>query len=359
MSERTTPGRTGLAVGLGVVIGTSPFFGFHLAICLVAATLLRLNRAITYIAANISVPWIAPFLAFASIQTGSLVLRGTLQPLDLHAVTAFDPWRFGAAWLIGSVVFGGALGTPAGFLAYLFTRAYRRRHPLPVDPALALFAQTAKAYAKCGRFTRGYVRGKLEMDPVFRQLVLRAPLPTPIVDVGCGRGQTLVLLALLQPTLEGVGLDWDAAKVKLAEHAAAPWPGLRFERADMREAALPAAAGTVLLLDVLHYNPRQVQDAILARAARALRPGGVLYVRELDASRSWRATLNAWQERLGRLVGLSRGATLCFRPASEIVAVLTALGLTTTVTSSFGDLPLANVLIEARRAPSAGDPTTL
>lgn len=173
-------------------------------------------------------------------------------------------------------------------------------------------------------------------------------MATPIVDVGCGRGQTLVLLAQLQPDIEGIGLDWDAGKVAVARRAARSWPALRFEQADMRETALPPAK-TVLLLDVLHYNPRPVQDAILRRAAQALLADGVVYVRELDASHSWRATVNTWQERLGRAVRFNRGATLCFRPAGELVAVLAAEGLSTSVVASSGDLPLANVLIEARR----------
>lgn len=171
MSERTTPVRTGFAVGLGVAIGTSPFFGFHLAICLAAATILGLNRAITYIAANISVPWIAPFLIFASVQTGNFILQGSLLSVDLHAVAALDPWRFGAAWGVGSLVVGTVLGVPAGLGAFVFTRAYRRRHPLAVDPAQVAFAATVKAYADCGRFAQGYVRGKLKLDLIFRQLV--------------------------------------------------------------------------------------------------------------------------------------------------------------------------------------------
>ena len=351
MSERTTPIRTGLAVGIGVLIGTSPFFGFHLAICLVVATLLGLNRAITYIAANISLPWIAPFLVFASIQTGNLMLHGALLPLDMQTITGFDPRRFGLTWLVGSAVVGVLLGLPAGLVAFAFTKAYRRRHPLQPDAALQVFDRAAAAYAGGSRFTEGYVRGKLKADPVFRQLVERAPLPSPIIDVGCGRGQTLILLALLQPDIEALGLDWDAAKLSAARRAAAPWPALRFLSADIRTAEIPAA-GAILLLDVLHYSPRSTQDAMLRRAAQALRPDGVLYVREIDATRSWRATINTWQERLGCAVHLNRGATLCFRPAAELCAVLEAEGLTVRVGPSSGALPLANVLIEARRSPA-------
>ena len=161
----------------------------------------------------------------------------------------------------------------------------------------------------------------------------------------------MILLALLQPHIEALGIDWDATKLAAARRAAAPWPAVQFTQTDIRTAEIPPA-GTVLLLDVLHYNPRSTQDAMLRRAAQALRPDGVLYVREIDATRSWRAAVNTWQERLGCAVHLNRGATLCFRPAAELCAVLEAEGLIVRVGPSSGALPLANVLIEARRSPA-------
>jgi uncharacterized protein (DUF2062 family)/2-polyprenyl-3-methyl-5-hydroxy-6-metoxy-1,4-benzoquinol methylase len=348
VTERTTPARTALAVGLGVLIGTTPFFGFHLAICLVVATLLGLNRALTYLAANISAPWIAPFLIVASVETGSYVLVGHGVPFEWATVTSFDPRAFGHSWLVGSLVVGSSLGLVGGVATFFVTRAYRRRHPLEPDVAGEHLARAAAAYAGLGKFAEGYARGKLRIDPVYRQLLERAPLPTPVLDVGTGRGQTLILLAQVQPDLVGLGFDWDLAKIELARRAAAPWPGLRFERGDVRTADIPTA-GTVLLLDVLHYNPAAEQDAILRRVAAALAPGGVIYVRELDGKRSLRASINRWQERIGTAMRINRGATLCFRPAAELVAVLAGEGLVTKVVPSSGDLPLANVLIEARR----------
>jgi len=348
VTERTTPARTGLAVGVGVLIGTTPFFGFHLAICLVVATILGLNRALTYLAANISVPWIAPFLIVSSVEAGSLVLTGHGVPFEWRTITSFDPRAFGHAWLVGSLIVGSTLGLVGGLGAFLVTRAYRRRHPLEPDVDGEHLARAAAAYAGLGRFAEGYARGKLRMDPVYRQLLERAPVPTPVLDVGTGRGQTLIVLAQVQPELTGLGFDWDEAKVRLARRAAAPWPGLRFETGDVRTADLPPS-GTVLLLDVLHYNPVPEQDALLRRLAAALAPGGVLYVRELDGGRSLRASINRWQERITTALHLNRGATLCFRPAADIVRVLEGEGLAVTVVPSSGDLPFANVLIAARR----------
>jgi 2-polyprenyl-3-methyl-5-hydroxy-6-metoxy-1,4-benzoquinol methylase len=194
----------------------------------------------------------------------------------------------------------------------------------------------------------GYVRGKLRHDPVYRQLVERAPLPAPLLDVGCGRGQTIVLLALAQPGLAACGLDWDEPKLAVARAAARDLPHVRFASADVRDAVLPPS-GTVLLLDVLHYQTPSAQDVLLARAAAAVLPGGVLFVREIDGAAGWRARLTTWQERLGCWLGVNRGAGMHVRPADELAAKLEAAGLRTTrVASAAG--ALANVLLEARRA---------
>ena len=52
--------REAAAIGVGVFIGCSPFYGFHLILCIAVSTLFRLNRLKTYLAANISIPLVAP-----------------------------------------------------------------------------------------------------------------------------------------------------------------------------------------------------------------------------------------------------------------------------------------------------------
>jgi SAM-dependent methyltransferase len=231
-----------------------------------------------------------------------------------------------------------------------------RTEPPPADPGLPsgfdeAVQRTAALYSADSRFAAGYVRGKLRGDPVFRQLVERAPFAEPLVDLGCGRGQTELLLTLLLGQLEAQGFDWDEAKVRLARQAAARsgcGAKLRFEVGDLRTLEYPPA-GTVLMLDVLHYNPLAVQDDMLRRAARCLQPGGRLFVREVDAAGGLRARLNILQERVCCFFGLNRGATLCFRSADSIEAVLRDEGLFATRGASWQGTVLANVLIEARR----------
>ena len=348
LTARATPAGLGWAVCVGVIIGTSPFFGVQFAITLVVCAILRLNPVITYLAANVSVPPLIPFIIYASIQVGTLVFTGDWLSLDRAAVLAQDPWTFGASWVLGSTVLGLILGIPAGLLTYLLMSLYRRRHPLPPDPVGEAMTRVVQRYRLAGRFAHGYVQGKFRHDPVYRQVAARAPFVAPFVDVGCGRGQTALLLAELQPGIAGLSLDWDDAKVHLAQTLAADLPTLRFERADMRDVELPRA-GTIFMLDVLHYHDIETQDSILRRAAAALDPGGTIFIRDVDAAAGWRARATRWQETVGCWLGLNRGRTLVFRPAADLARVLAAQGLTTRIESSWEQTPLANVLIEATK----------
>jgi SAM-dependent methyltransferase len=177
-----------------------------------------------------------------------------------------------------------------------------------------------------------------------------------VVDVGTGRGQLPLLLLELGRATKVTGLDWDAAKIAAASRAADRRdPDLdaldaTFSVSDAREAELPAA-DTVLLVDVLHYFSPDEQDAILDRAAEAVRPGGRLVVREADPSRGWRSTMTRLEEGFFTLVRFNRGERVSFRPIDEIVARLGLHGLRCEVIPAWAGTPFSNVLVVARRDP--------
>jgi SAM-dependent methyltransferase len=108
--------------------------------------------------------------------------------------------------------------------------------------------------------------------------------PTGVVlDLGCGRGADLQLLATRDPAAEVrlVGLDASAEGVDAARHAAVD-PRLAFERADLRE-RLPFADAEV---DVV-YSHNLLEcladpGALACEIARVLRPGGQVVVGHWD-----------------------------------------------------------------------------
>ena len=94
-TEYAGAGREAAAIGAGVFIGCTPFFGFHLLICWAVGSVFRLNRLQVYLAANVSNPVFAPFLIFAELQTGAYMRRGSFQSLTLAAIRTTDVWTFG------------------------------------------------------------------------------------------------------------------------------------------------------------------------------------------------------------------------------------------------------------------------
>ena len=109
-NRRRRTGREAAAIGLGVFIGCSPLYGFHLLLCLAVGWCLGLNRLKMYLAANISNPFVAPFLILTELQTGAWLRRDELHALTLDTVRNVDPWIFGADLIVGSLVVGGVLG---------------------------------------------------------------------------------------------------------------------------------------------------------------------------------------------------------------------------------------------------------
>ncbi len=125
--EHTSPHRLAIAVAVGVLIGCSPFFGFHALIALGSGKLLRLNLAAVVAGSNISLPFVAPVLVFASVQTGHRALHGAWVPLDVQALGLQAAERLFAAWLLGAGMVGAALGTLCGALTYVVVVRVRAR----------------------------------------------------------------------------------------------------------------------------------------------------------------------------------------------------------------------------------------
>src|SRR5262249_30594305 len=154
-----------------------------------------------------------------------------------------------------------------------------------------------------------------------------------VVDVGTGRGQLPILLLELGRATRAHGFDWDEAKIDAARRAAALSDAegraalaAGFEHGDARAAEIPEA-DPVMLVDVLHYCTIEEQDAILDRAALAVRPGGRILVREADTERGIRSVATLIEERVFTLLRYNRGERVRFRPAREIAARLERAGL--------------------------------
>ena len=158
-----------------------------------------------------------------------------------------------------------------------------------------------------------------------------------------------MFLRELGQCVELSGFDGDARKVALAQRAAGT--DARFDVQDLL--TLHATAGTVLLVDVLHYLPLAEQDEVLRRVADCV-PHGRILIRDLDAGPKARSAVTRVFEWLAKVTGYNRGrAERYYRPARELVAQLESAGFSCEVLGASEGTPFGNVLIVATKSESA------
>jgi len=224
--------------------------------------------------------------------------------------------------------------------------------PLPREQAIAI----ARGYVPPGllanRWDYYYVRSKLATDPLYPG-VLRALRGSraPVMDLGCGLGLLAHALRQDGQALDYFGVDNDAAKIRRAL-AAAGRTGLasaRFEFVDLAH-HLPAHAGSVAILDVLHYLSAPKQQELLESVIAMLTPGARLVIRTGLVDGSRRGLVSRIGDRAANLVGWMQSTPRCYPGADGLRAILEGAGLRVTIEPLWGRTPFNNWLVVAHRA---------
>ena len=131
-------------------------------------------------------------------------------------------------------------------------------------------------------------------------LTVTAPVGD-LLDVGCGRGAILKLLASRANRAVGVDIDTNARQLARAELMLAGLPNCSLRKGDMyRLPFADAEFNTIIIDDVLVDARRPVRA--LAEARRLLRPGGRLIVLESVPGRNARTirqSLAGWSREAG------------------------------------------------------------
>jgi 2-polyprenyl-3-methyl-5-hydroxy-6-metoxy-1,4-benzoquinol methylase len=373
--EDLTPARLGAAVAVGLFIGSQPVFGLHLVLVLFVCLKLRLHAVLSYVAANISNPFLAPALLTAEVQVGGRVRTGHWPRLDREIQAGYGAFvDFAGHLIVGAPIVGVGLSVAGFVCTWSFVSILRivrpatsQRPPYRLPPEAPFWLQAtervASRYASPESTSAAeksqfhYVRIKLAVDPIARLIANvegeRDHVLGDVLDIGTGRGQLPILLLELGRATHAHGVDWDQAKIMHARRAADARPegasqtSATFEAEDARTFTA-ASADTVLLIDLLHYFSIDEQNAILDRAADHVKPGGRLLVREADTERGWRSWATLLEEKIFTAVRFNRGERVRFRPAREIAARLVTRGFSCDIVPAWGSTPFSNVLVVAR-----------
>ncbi|MFM7063819.1 MAG: methyltransferase domain-containing protein [Actinomycetes bacterium] len=152
-----------------------------------------------------------------------------------------------------------------------------------------------------------------------------------VLEVGCGIGLVAVDLGRTGPGRRVLAVDVDPVRAEVARRAAARAgvdDRVRVEVVPPDWAPAPESADAVVVVDVLYLLGRTDALELLDRLVAALRPGGVLVVKEMAARPRWKAAWTRAQETVAvRGLRVTAGRTVELVPVEDLAAHLAARGL--------------------------------
>jgi 2-polyprenyl-3-methyl-5-hydroxy-6-metoxy-1,4-benzoquinol methylase len=123
-----------------------------------------------------------------------------------------------------------------------------------------------------------------EIVPLIDGLHERLSQGIDVLDVGCGRGLALMRLAAHYPHSRFFGYDLSNEAIEYARNEAARrgLTNITFEQRDLTHWNEPGRFDWITALDAIHDQARP--DLVLAAIRAALKPGGVFFMQDIDAS---------------------------------------------------------------------------
>jgi uncharacterized protein (DUF2062 family) len=121
------PGELSLAVGLGLFFGIVPIWGFQMIAAAAVAHRCRLNKAITLLASNISIPPLAPFIVYGGLVLGHWLFTGQVMHLAPSQVNMANVREYFGQWFVGSVALAVLAAVAGTIITYAGARLVRRK----------------------------------------------------------------------------------------------------------------------------------------------------------------------------------------------------------------------------------------
>jgi uncharacterized protein (DUF2062 family) len=122
-----SPGRLAAAVGVGLFFGIAPIWGYQLVAALAVAHFLSLNKVITALASNISIPPMMPLILYTALALGHWLFTGQWLDFSAGQMTRARALEYLWHWAVGSVALGAAVAVCGTAATYVVARACCRK----------------------------------------------------------------------------------------------------------------------------------------------------------------------------------------------------------------------------------------
>ena len=140
-----------------------------------------------------------------------------------------------------------------------------------------------------------YLRVKIRLEKDYQVFHELLPKQGRILDIGCGYGFMSYMLNFAAPARDLIGYDYDEEKILLASHCFSRNSNIHFTKMDIN-LLQPGPSDAIILSDVLHYLQPGEQEILIRKCMNAIRPGGVLLIRDGDRDLKKKHERTRWTE---------------------------------------------------------------
>jgi glycosyltransferase involved in cell wall biosynthesis len=121
--------RKSVSVAFGIFMGIIPIWGFQLVAAIFLAVLLRLNKGLVIVFANISVPPMIPLIIYASYRFGAFWMLDNARMISLTKTLSLSAIRYNfKQYLVGSISLAITAGLVAGLITYLLLNIFSKKN---------------------------------------------------------------------------------------------------------------------------------------------------------------------------------------------------------------------------------------
>ncbi len=156
-----------------------------------------------------------------------------------------------------------------------------------------------------GPILEWYFKVKFRMEDKYRSFENWIPRNAKIIDLGCGYGFLDLMLGMLSPKREIIGVDFDNEKIKVAQNSAIKRESVSFINADVTEFTLQKA-DVFLILDTLHYFSKQKQIALIKDCILHLNTNGKILIRDANTELSKKHKSTELTEKMSTGIGFNK-----------------------------------------------------
>lgn len=118
--------RVAASIGLGIFFGIVPIWGYQIIMAGITAHLLHLNKVLTVISSNISIPPMIPIILYGSFYVGALMLD-TDAKLSLSSISFSKVYEDLFQYVYGAIVFAVICGAIAYISTFISLLLFRRK----------------------------------------------------------------------------------------------------------------------------------------------------------------------------------------------------------------------------------------